>query len=270
MKSGDGCQRTDCLRFFSETVLFLPTDINGVTADLKPGQPYFASAMQRKGYKTTYDLLGGVEKYLNSAKNQIYHIDDIQTLRATRNYIADMFGQAKGLEDLDTMTEAEANERIEQVFGSHLSNFAKFLHEEANVIAGKTALIDRGLEGIIGRRGISFLNTLNGQVGSNMVGFNVSSSLTNFISVMQSMAKSSKIDTLKAFTQTASNKIGSMFGRTDGFADTNPAIIRRKGIDTFARKPFEKISDSGYVLMSAIDDISTEIIVRTKFNELTR
>ena len=248
----------------------LPTDINGVTADLKPGQPYFASAMQRKGYKTTYDLLGGVEKYLNSAKNQIYHIDDIQTLRATRNYIADMFGQAKGLEDLDTMTEAEANERIEQVFGSHLSNFAKFLHEEANVIAGKTALIDRGLEGIIGRRGISFLNTLNGQVGSNMVGFNVSSSLTNFISVMQSMAKSSKIDTLKAFTQTASNKIGSMFGRTDGFADTNPAIIRRKGIDTFARKPFEKISDSGYVLMSAIDDISTEIIVRTKFNELTR
>ena len=248
----------------------LPTDINGVTADLKPGQPYFASAMQRKGYKTTYDLLGGVEKYLNSAKNQIYHIDDIQTLRATRNYIADMFGQAKGLENLDTMTEAEANERIEQVFGSHLSNFAKFLHEEANVIAGKTALIDRGLEGIIGRRGISFLNTLNGQVGSNMVGFNVSSSLTNFISVMQSMAKSSKIDTLKAFTQTASNKIGSMFGRTDGFADTNPAIIRRKGIDTFARKPFEKISDTGYVLMSAIDDISTEIIVRTKFNELTR
>lgn len=248
----------------------LPTDINGMTVDLKPGQPYFASAMQRKGYKTTYDLLGGVERYLNSAKNQIFHIDDIQTLRATRNYIADMFGQAKGLEDLDSMTETEASERIEQVFGSHLSNFAKFLHEEANVIAGKTALIDRGIEGIVGRRGISFLNTLNGQVGSNMVGFNVSSSLTNLISVMQSMAKSSKIDTLKAFTQTASNKIGSIFGRTDGFADNNPAIIRRKGIDTFARKPYEKISDKGYVLMSAIDDISTEIITRTKFNELTR
>lgn len=249
----------------------LPTDINGMTVDLKPGQPYFASAMHRKGLRTTYDLLGGVEKYLNSAKNQIFHIDDIQTLRATRNYIADMFGQAHGLEDLDTMTETEAAERIEQVFGSHLSNFAKFLHEEANVIAGKTALIDRGLEGIVGRKGITFLNTLNGQVGSNMIGFNVSSSLTNFVSVMQSMAKSSKVDTLKAFTQTVSNKIDSMLGRTtDGFSDTNPAIIRRKGIEKFARKPFEKVSDSGYILMSAIDDISTELIVRTKFNELTR
>lgn len=249
----------------------LPTDINGMTVDLKPGQPYFASAMHRKGLRTTYDLLGGVEKYLNSAKNQIFHIDDIQTLRATRNYIADMFGQAKGLEDLDSMTETEAAERIEQVFGSHLSNFAKFLHEEANVIAGKTALIDRGLEGVIGRKGITFLNTLNGQVGSNMIGFNASSSLTNFVSVMQSMAKSSKVDTIKAFTQTVSNKIDSMLGRTtDGFSDTNPAIIRRKGIEKFARKPFEKVSDSGYILMSAIDDISTEIIVRTKFNELTR
>ena len=35
----------------------LPTDINGMTVDLKPGQPYFASAMHRKGLRTTYDLL---------------------------------------------------------------------------------------------------------------------------------------------------------------------------------------------------------------------
>ncbi len=248
----------------------LPTDMNGRTADLKPGQPFFASSMHRKGYKTTYDLLGGVEKYLNNSKNQIFHIGDIQTLRALTNYIADTFGQAKGLEDLDSMTDAEAAERIDQVFNAHLSNFAKFLHEEANVIAGKTALIDRGLEGVIGRRGITFLNTLNRQVGSNMVGFNISSSLTNFISVMQSMAKTSKYDTLKAFTQTVSNKISSRFGRNDGFAEKNPAIIRRKGIEKIARKPFERVSDAGYVLMGAIDDISTEIIVRTKYNELTR
>ena len=248
----------------------LPTDLNGVTADLKPGQPYFASAMHRKGKRTSFDLLGGLERYLTSAKNQIYHIDDIQTLRALRNYIADTYGQANGLESLDTLTEEEAQERIEKVYNSHLSTFAKFLNEEANVLAGKTTLIDRGLEGIIGRRGITFLDTVNKQVGSNMVGFNVSSSLTNFLPVAQTFAKTNKFDFTKAFAQTVSNKFGSLFGKGDSFAEDSPVIIRRKGADRFYRTPFQKAGDAGYVLMSAVDNISTELIARTKYNELTR
>lgn len=248
----------------------LPTDLNGVTADLKPGQPYFASAMHRTGKRTSFDLLGGLERYLSSAKNQIYHIDDIQTLRALRNYIADTYGQAKGLEGLDALTEEEAQERIEEVYGSHLSTFAKFLNEEANVIAGKTTLIDRGLEGVIGRRGITFLDTINRQVGANMVGFNISSSLTNFLPVAQTFAKTNKADFVKAFAQTVSNKIGSVFGRNDGFAEQSPVMIRRKGADRFYRTPWQKLGDAGYVFMGAVDSISTELITRTKYNELTR
>ena len=248
----------------------LPTDLNGVTADLKPGKPFFASEKHRTGKRTTYDLLGGLERYLSSAKNQIYHIDDIQTLRALRNYIADSFGQAKGLESIDVLSESEAQEHIEQVFNSHLSTFAKFLNEEANVIAGKTALVDRALEGIIGRRGITFLDTVNKQVGSNMVGFNVSSAVTNTISVVQTIAKTQKYDCLKAFAQMASNKINSLYGKSDGFAETNPGIIRRKGAEKFAKTPYEKVKDAGYILASAIDNVSTEFIVRTKFNEFTR
>ncbi len=249
----------------------LPTDLNGVTADLKPGQPYFASAMKRRGVRTTHDLLGGLERYLASAKNQIYHIDDIQKLRAIRNYIADTYGQAKGLEGIDELSDAEAQERIEQIYGSHLSTFAKFLNEEANVIAGKTALIDRGLEGFIGRRGITFIDTVNKQVGSNMVGFNISSSLTNFLPVVQTFAKTNKFDFIKAFAQTASNKLNTIFRKkSDGFAENSPVMIRRKGADRFYRTPFQKFGDTGYILMSAVDDISTELIARTKYNELTR
>lgn len=248
----------------------LPTDLNGVTVDLQPGQPYFASAKRRMGNKTSHDLLGGLERYLSSAKNQIYHIDDIQNLRALRNYIADKYGQAHGLEDLSDMTEEEFQERVAQVYNSHLSTFAKFLNEEANVIAGKTTLIDRGLEGIIGRRGITFLNTVNKQVGSNMVGFNVSSSGTNFLPVVQTFAKTNKVDFLKAFTQTVSNKISSIFGKSDGFAENNPTMIRRNGADAFYRTPYQKVADTGYVLMGAVDNISTELIVRTKYNEYIR
>lgn len=248
----------------------LPTDLNGVTADLKPGQPYFASAMHRKGKRTSFDMLGGLERYLTSAKNQIYHIDDIQTLRALRDYIANTYGQAHGLEDLDTLSTQEAEERIEEVYDSHLSTFAKFLNEEANVLAGKTSLIDRGIEGIIGRRGITFLDTLNKQVGANMVGFNISSSLTNFLSVAQAAAKTNKFDFVKGFTQMASNKITSIFGKNDGFVDSSPVMIRRKGAESFYRTPYQKVGDMGYVFMGMVDDISTELIARTKYNELTR
>lgn len=246
----------------------LPTDLNGVTADLKPGQPYFASAMHRKGKRTSFDLLGGLEKYLTSAKGQIYHIDDIQTLRALRNHIAETYGQAHGLDGLDIMTEEEAAAQIEQVYDAHLSTFAKFLNEEANVIAGKTALIDRGLEGIIGRRGMTFFDTLNRQVGANMVGFNVSSSLTNFIAPVQAFAKTNKAAFVKGFAQTVANRIGSITGKTDGFAENNPTMIRRKGADQFYRTPWQKAGDLGYALMGAVDSISTEIIVRSKYNEL--
>lgn len=248
----------------------LPTDLNGVTADLQPGQPYFASAMHREGKRTSFDLLGGLERYLTSAKNQIFHIDDIQTLRALRNYIADSYGQAKGLESLDALTEEEVQDRIKEVYGSHLSTFTKFLNEEANVIAGKTSLTDRGLEGIIGRRGITFLDSVNKQVGANMVGFNVSSSLTNFLPVVQTFAKANKGAFVKAFAQTVSNKLGGITGNTDGFANESSVMIRRKGADRFYRTPWQKMSDPGYFLMGAVDDISTEIIARTKYNELTK
>lgn len=243
----------------------LPTDLNGVTADLKPGQPYFASAKHRLGKRTSFDLLGGLERYLSSAKNQIYHIDDIQNLRALRNYIADTYGQANGLEGLAELSEEEAQERIEQVFGSHLSTFAKFLNEEANILAGKTSLIDRGLEGVIGRRGMTFLDNVNKQVGSNMVGYNISSSLTNFLPVAQALAKSDKGAFVKAFAQTVSGKISR---RSDGFAEASPVMIRRKGADRFYRTLWQKVADPGYALIGAVDDISTELIARTKFNEL--
>jgi hypothetical protein len=247
----------------------LPTDLNGVTADLKPGQPYFASAKHRLGKRTSFDLLGGMEKYLTSAKNQIYHIDDIQTLRALRNYVADMYGQAEGLANLDDLSDEEVEARIKDVYGSHLSTFAKFLNEEANVLAGKTSLIDRGLEGVIGRRGITFLNDVNRQVGANMVGYNISSSLTNFLAPVQAFAKMNKAAFVKGFAQTVENRMKSITGNGDDFAEKSDVIVRRKGADRFHRTAWQKMSDHGYLLMSMVDDISTEIIARAKYNELT-
>ena len=243
----------------------LPTDINGTTIDRKPGQPFFASSMHREGKRTSFDLFGGLEKYLNSAKNQIYHIDDIQTERALWSYIADRFGQAHGLENLDQMELEAQQEHIQQVYDGHLSNYARFLMEHANNLAGKTALIDRGVEGLIGRRALQFINTVNTQTSRNQVGYSISSPLTNFIPTMEVIARTSKRDSIKAFAQTVSNVF-----RKDGFVENDPTLIRRKGTDKFAKTLWEKMSDPGYILMGAVDDVTSQFIVRTKYNELTR
>ena len=243
----------------------LPTDINGTTIDRKPGQPFFASSMHREGKRTSFDLFGGLEKYLNSAKNQIYHIDDIQTTRALWGYIADRFGQAHGLENLDHMELEAQQEHIQQVYDGHLSNYARFLVEYANNLAGKTALIDRGVEGLIGRRALQFINTVNMQTSRNQVGYSISSPLTNFIPSMEAIARTSKRDSIKAFAQTVSNVF-----RKDGFVENDLTLIRRRGTDKFAKTLWEKMSDPGFILMQTVDNVTSEFIVRTKYNELTR
>jgi hypothetical protein len=245
----------------------LPTDLNGVTADNKPGQPFFASSMHRKGKRTSFGLAYGLEQYLTSAMPQIYHIDDIQTLRAIRNNMVENFGQANGLENLNNLSEEEAQERIKQVYNSHLSTFAKFLNEEANVVAGKTALIDRGIEGIFGRRALTTMNTINKQVGNNQVGLNVSSPLTNVVAAVQGIAKSNKLACVKSLAKMTTNKVNSIFGKSDGFAEKSATVIRRKGAEKIYRTPFQKVSDAGYVFMSATDNVVTEFLVRTKYEE---
>lgn len=250
----------------------LPTELEGMTTDFKPGRQYFGSSHQRKGIRTTYSLLGGMEKYLTAAKNQIYHIDDIQVYRALHNYVAKKFGQAEGLENLDMLSEAEQEQLIKQVYNAHLGNFAGFLNEQANVVAGKTPMLDRGFEEVFDRRLSTVFSAINRQLSSNMVGLNVGSSLTNLISGVQAFAKANnKFDAIKAFAQTFTNRFNSMLGKdSDNFAESNDAIVRRKGAEQFHRRAWDKWADTGFAFMSAIDDVTTEFIVRTKYNELTR
>ena len=82
---------------------------------------------------------------------------------------------------------------------------------------------------------------------------------------MEAIARTSKRDSIKAFAQTVSNVF-----RKDGFVENDLTLIRRRGTDKFAKTLWEKMSDPGFILMSAVDNVTSEFIVRTKYNELTR
>lgn len=240
----------------------LPTDINGLTEFNKPGKNWFASTQQRYGLKTTYDAITGIDGYLEGAGNLIFHTQDIQNYRALTSLIRDTYGQKKGFDNLEGLDAKELNQRIDDIQNNKLSRYVAWLDEQANSLAGKKGAIDRGVERFLGRRGYTFFNTIKQQVGSNMTGFNVRSSLTNLISSTIAAAKTNKIALAKGTISTINN----MF-RNDGYIDRSDFLTSRFGSDSLSQKFWGKVSNAGQIFMTGTDYFTANIINRSKYFE---
>lgn len=241
----------------------LPTDINGLTADFSPSKNFFASALRRKGVKTTYDAITGIDGYLEGIGNLIYHTEDIQRLRAYEEYIRDTYGENHGFDNLENLTDVEKATRIEKIQDNHLSNYASWLHEYTNTLAGKKSLIDRSVESLAGRRIYSFLNTTKTQVGKNMIGFNLSSAMTNIVAEVQALAKTNKLATVKGLSDTVKN----IFIK-DGFVEKNNFLTSRFGSDMLSKNLWQRMGDAGFIFMQGSDNFISQLVVRSKYNEL--
>lgn len=217
----------------------LPTDINGLSADFRPGKSFFANLLQRKGNKTTYDAITGIDGYLEGASKVIFHTDNVQRLRGLEKTIRSEFEGTK-----------------------HLSNFAAELTEYTNILAGKKAMIDRAVEDVVGRGIYAVADTLRRRVGANMIGGNISSAFTNYIPLTQTLATTSKPAVIKAAKDTLSNVL-----KNDGFIDKSGFLTRRFGSDPLSLNMFQKAGDKLSWLFESIDRFVAQIVVRSKFNE---
>ena len=241
----------------------LPTDINGLTEFWSPQKNYFANMQARKGLKTTYDAITGVDGYIGGIANLIYHTEDIQRGRAFEELIRETYGEDKGFENLENLPEELQQARIEKIQDNHLSNYAAWVHEWTNNVAGKKSKIDRSVESMFGRKAFSFLDTARKQVGSNMIGFNLSSSLTNLIAPVQAASKTNKLAVLKGTADTIKN----MFIK-DNFMDKNKFLTSRMGTDMISKNTWQKVQDAGFIFMKGMDWFSSNQIVRSKYYEL--
>ena len=240
----------------------LPTDINGLTEFNRPGKNWFANAQQRTGIKTTYDAITGIDGYLEGAGNLIYHTADIQRYRALSGLIRDTFGQTKGFDNLENLSSKELQQRIKDIQDNKLSKYVAWLDGQANNLAGKKSTLDRGVERAIGRKGYTFFNTIKKQVGSNMTGYNVRSSLTNLISSTIAGAKTNKIALVKGTISTINN----MF-KNDGFINKSDFLTNRFGSDSLSSKWWQKASNAGQIFMTGTDYFTSNQIVRSKYYE---
>ena len=247
----------------SMTEHVLPTDINGLTENWSPQKNYFANMQQRKGLKTTYDAITGIDGYIGGIANLIYHTEDIQRGRAFEELIRETYGEDKGWDNLDNLPDDLKQARAEKIQDNHLSNYAAWVHEWTNNVAGKKSKIDRSVESMFGRKAFSFLDNVRKQVGSNMIGFNLSSSLTNLIAPVQAMAKTNKLAVAKGTADTIKN----MFIK-DNFMEKNKFLTSRMGTDMISKNAWQKIQDAGFVFMKGMDWFSSNQIVRSKYYEL--
>lgn len=237
----------------------LPTDINGVTDDFLPGKNFFSSALERKGPRTSYDAVQGIDRYLEGASKLIYHTDDIQRLRSFEDGI-----------------------RKKYTGNDHLSNFVSNLREYTNNLAGKKSRSDRGMEADFGRGVYRAADVLKRQVGANAVGANISSALTQFIPITQSLATTNKA----SFVEGMFDTIANIF-KNDGFIDKSDFLTRRVGSDRLAVKLwtdrtdlntvqkaigntgalYNKVGETGGWLFKVFDDFVSQVIVRSKYLE---
>lgn len=240
----------------------LPTDINGLTEFNRPGKNWFASSLERKGMKTTYDAVTGIDGYLEGAGNLIFHTADIQRYRTLSKFIRETYGQTHGLDNVDSLTDAEFKQRVADIQDNKLSKYVAWLDEQANALAGKKGAIDRASERFLGRRVYTALNTLKSQVGSNMTGFNVRSALTNFASAVQGASKTSKLSFVKGTVSTINNIF-----HNDGLINKSDFLTSRLVNDTLSQKTWQKISNAGQVFMNGSDYFTSNQIWRSKYFE---
>lgn len=217
----------------------LPTSMSGINMDTKPGKEFFKFALPRTGDKTVESAIGSMERYLEPATRQIYHTDSVQRIKA----LQDMIVQHQG----------------EQ--GRDLSNFNSWLSEYSSLLAGKKSVIDRPIEKIFGRNLLRIGNELKKRTGANMVGANVSSALTNFIPLTQSIATTSKPAVMQGMLETLKPGKTMIDGVESGF------LTRRFKDLSIGKTWGESAVDKANWLFGVVDRFTSKMIVGGKYYE---
>ncbi len=250
--------------------LDLPTTINGLTQNFRPGKSWFGNAESRHGTDTAYDALEGFEKYLNGAANVIYQTDNIQRLRSLARrirYNASDAGIKEKIDEIEkdnTKTEDQKDEEIKTLTSNQkygLSNFVVWLDEYTNLLAGKKSKYDRLVEGEFGRRGIyGALKKIYQTNGANMVIGNLTSAMTNFVPIVDSCAMTGTVNTIRASFDTLRNlKV------QDGLMSLSDFYTNRTSSNKLVMNWLEKSADKAGLAMNIVDSFATEVIIRSRY-----
>lgn len=255
-------------------VTALPTSINGLTHNFKPGITWFGNAQERKGFNTAYDAVEGFDKYIEGAASVIFQTENIQRLRALATQMRYRTGDEGLRKQVDAvradprLTEEEKQSKINEIHKEGrfvLSNFVNELDEYTNLLANKKSRFDRGIEAALGRRVYSFLKNWESRVGANMIAGNLSSALTNFIPLTQARGQIGRASMLKGMWDTL-----KAYRNDDGFASRSSFLTNRRGSDPIVKSWSQRASSVLGKPMEYIDTFTADSIVRARYDQNLR
>ncbi len=222
----------------------LPTEISGITNIFKPGKPFSTAELQRKGGPFTESAIGGMDNYLDSISKQIFHIDSVQRARVLEKYIR--ISGKEGLADLP--------------------NFVANLGEFGNLLSGKKALFDRAFESVFGRPIYKVINWIKTRTSANMIAGNISSALTNFIPLTQSLATTNKSKFIKGMVEGLSAPFEQYPNMIDGVK--SDFLTRRYPRGPIVLTGTQTASQVASWLFQSIDRFTAKSIVAGKYYEI--
>lgn len=246
----------------------LPTSIAGLTEFFKPGKPWFSHDLSRTGYRTAFDILGGLDEYLGSAGDVIFHTDDIQNIRMLENVIRSATtaeGQAETIKEwIDagiTGDELYSKMQETQIENTHLSNYVRNLTEYGNLLANKKSAFDRGFENLLGRSIYKTMNGVKGRIMSNVIGGNVSVILSQLIPLTQATSVVSYKNLARGIAEA-----GKAYVNDDGFNSRSTFVTNRMGYEQAGFKDaVDRITDAIAKPFEVVDEVVASAIVRGRY-----
>lgn len=256
---------------FTGTVSPLLTTINGLTSRFRPGIRYFKNANERLGYATAYNAIKGLDLYLDTASDVIFHTEDVQRMRALETQIRyrasdegirQQMDAIKANNTLDPDKQQQLIDELSKNGRTRMSHMAAWLTEYTNVLAGKRTGADRWLEEHIPQKIYNFMRKAQQRVGANMVAANIGSAVTNFIPLTQAWAQTSTVNMMKGMWYTLANYV-----QADGLDQQSVFINNRSGYHGLSQSSMDKASEIAGWVMEKIDGFTTGSIVRARVIE---
>lgn len=262
---------------FSTDVAELPTDIAGRTESFKPGRAFNRNILKRTTEKTDYNALKAIDMYLQGASDIIYHTADIQKLRAFQEAIRDNYRDVeiqKKILEIEENTEMTADERAEKIkeikdnIKTPLPKLVEWLDEYTNLLANKKSSGDRQTEKDLNRKMYTTMQEIEGKIASNLIGGNLSVSLTNVAPLFQAMGTTELGNIFVGMIQTVQNDIKTYNNKGDNFADMSDFLTSRRGNELLQKQTIKQnISNVAGIPMQVVDNFVSESIVRAKYRE---
>lgn len=248
----------------------LPTEIAGRTEDRRPGRQYAGFYNQREGINTEFDAFKAMDNYISGASNAIFHTDDIQNLRVLEDAIRSKYSDEGSRAEIEAIRKdpdvniEDKEQKISKIWERNsgtLPSFPSWIAEYTNILAGKKSRTDRSAEQMFGRGLYRAMSDVEGKVAADMVGGNLSTAISNFIPLAQGSGEVRYSSMMRAMLDYGAD----LAKKNPAFHEDSDFLTNRRGSERVIKTKLQKASDAAGWTMNAIDNLSSEVMVRARY-----